>query len=59
MARWVRRLPAPGATNRIGAPVANAAAQLAAAVPTARYVRAFNTLGWENFAEPVFDGVPG
>jgi len=28
-------------------------------VPTARYVRAFNTLGWENFAEPVFDGVPG
>jgi predicted dinucleotide-binding enzyme len=46
------------ATNRIGAPVANAAAQLAAAAPTARYARAFNTLGWENFAEPVFDGVP-
>ena len=21
-------------------------------------VRAFNTLGWENFADPVFDGVP-
>jgi predicted dinucleotide-binding enzyme len=46
------------ATNRIGAPVANAAVQLAAAAPTARYARAFNTLGWENFAEPVFDGVP-
>ena len=46
------------ATNRIGAPVANAAAQLAAAVPTAHYARAFNTLGWENFADPVFDGVP-
>jgi hypothetical protein len=46
------------ATNRIGAPVANAAAQLATAAPTARYARAFNTLGWENFAEPVFDGVP-
>jgi predicted dinucleotide-binding enzyme len=46
------------ATNRIGAPVANAAAQLAAAAPSARYARAFNTLGRENFAEPVFDGEP-
>jgi predicted dinucleotide-binding enzyme len=46
------------ATNNIGAPVANAAEQVAAAVPTARYARAFNTLGWENFAEPVFDGEP-
>jgi len=46
------------ATNRIGAPVANAAEQIAAAVPNARYARAFNTLGWENFADPVFDGVP-
>jgi 8-hydroxy-5-deazaflavin:NADPH oxidoreductase len=46
------------ATNRIGAPVANAAAQLAAAAPAARYARAFNTLGWENFADPVFDGEP-
>jgi predicted dinucleotide-binding enzyme len=46
------------ATNRIGAPVANAAEQIAAAVPDARYARAFNTLGWENFADPVFDGVP-
>jgi predicted dinucleotide-binding enzyme len=25
--------------------------------PRARYVRAFNTLGWENFADPTFDGV--
>ena len=46
------------ATNRIGAPVANAAAALAAAAPNARYARAFNTLGWENFADPVFDGEP-
>jgi len=46
------------ATNRMGAPVANAAAQLAEAAPTARYARAFNTLGWENFADPVFDGEP-
>jgi predicted dinucleotide-binding enzyme len=46
------------ATNRMGGPATNASAQLATAVPTARYVRAFNTLGWENLAEPVFDGVP-
>lgn len=45
------------ATNRMGAPVANAAAPIAAAVPNARYVRAFNSLGWENFAEPRFDGL--
>jgi len=46
------------ATNRVGAPVANAAAELAEAAPAARYARAFNTLGWENFADPVFDGEP-
>jgi predicted dinucleotide-binding enzyme len=46
------------ATNRIGAPVANAHATLAGAVSGLRYVRAFNTLGWENFADPLFDGVP-
>ena len=44
------------ATNRVGAPVMNASEQIAAAAPRARYVRAFNSLGWENFAEPVFDG---
>jgi predicted dinucleotide-binding enzyme len=27
-------------------------------VPNVRYARAFNSLGWENFAEPDFDGVP-
>lgn len=46
------------ATNNVGASPANAAAQIAAAAPQARYVRAFNTLGWENFAEPLFDGAP-
>lgn len=46
------------ATNRFRAPEANAAAQVAAAVPTARYARAFSALGWENFAEPSFDGEP-
>lgn len=45
------------ATNRVGAPTANAAAAITAAAPRVRYVRAFNTLGWENFARPTFDGV--
>jgi 8-hydroxy-5-deazaflavin:NADPH oxidoreductase len=45
------------ATNNIGASSANAAAAIMQAAPQARYVRAFNTLGWENFAEPTFDGV--
>jgi 8-hydroxy-5-deazaflavin:NADPH oxidoreductase len=41
------------ATNRIGAPEFNSRAAVTTAAPTARYVRAFNTLGWENFADPV------
>jgi predicted dinucleotide-binding enzyme len=45
------------ATNRMGGATANAAAEITAAVPSARYARAFNTLGWENFARPTFDGV--
>nr|WP_277351817.1 NAD(P)-binding domain-containing protein [Antrihabitans stalactiti] len=46
------------ATNQFGGASANASVQVAAAVPTARYARVFNTLGWENFAEPIFDGEP-
>jgi 8-hydroxy-5-deazaflavin:NADPH oxidoreductase len=46
------------ATNHIGAAEVNAARQVAAAAPGARYARAFNTLGWENFADPLFGGVP-
>jgi hypothetical protein len=42
------------ATNQMGGPVANARAQLPTSV---RYARAFNTLGGENMADPVFDGV--
>jgi predicted dinucleotide-binding enzyme len=41
------------AVNRIGAPELNSRALIAAAAPSARYVRAFNSLGWENFADPV------
>ena len=45
------------ATNNVGAASANAASAISASAPSARYVRAFNTLGWENFANPTFDGV--
>jgi len=41
------------ATNQMGAEVANARASLPS---TVRYARAFNTLGGENMADPVFDG---
>jgi predicted dinucleotide-binding enzyme len=43
------------ATNRMGASVVNNRAEILAAAPDAHYVRAFNTLGWENFAEPLAD----
>jgi predicted dinucleotide-binding enzyme len=45
------------AANKFGDGPAHSAAEFAAHAPAARYARAFNTLGWENFAEPVFDGV--
>jgi 8-hydroxy-5-deazaflavin:NADPH oxidoreductase len=41
------------AVNRVGAPEFDSRALIAAAAPSARYVRAFNSLGWENFAEPL------
>jgi predicted dinucleotide-binding enzyme len=43
------------ATNRMGGPVVNNRAEIVAAAPAAHYVRAFNTLGWENFAGPLPD----
>jgi len=52
----LRGLLVVDATNNIGAPVTNAAPQIAQAAPGARYARAFNSLGFEAFADPVFDG---
>jgi 8-hydroxy-5-deazaflavin:NADPH oxidoreductase len=46
------------AANSMGGPVSHHADLVARYVPTARYARAFNTLGGENFADPLFDGVP-
>jgi 8-hydroxy-5-deazaflavin:NADPH oxidoreductase len=43
------------ATNRMGEPVANCRAALP---PSVRYARAFNTLGGENMADPIFDDGP-
>ena len=43
------------ATNRMGAPVANSRSDLP---PTVRYARAFNTVGGENLADPVFADGP-
>jgi predicted dinucleotide-binding enzyme len=43
------------ATNRMGSTAANSRADLPDRV---RYARAFNTVGGENMAEPVFDEVP-
>jgi len=40
------------AANRMGEPAAHSRETVAAAAPDARYVRAFITLGWENFADP-------
>jgi|SRR5271165_1059749 len=40
------------ATNNMRGPVPDARTAIIAAAPDVRYVRAFNTLGWENFADP-------
>ena len=45
------------AANRMGGGSMNSFATFQARTPHARVFRAFNSLGWENFAKPVFDGV--
>jgi hypothetical protein len=44
--------------NNMGAAVRNSLAAFSAYVPTAQVFRAFNNLGWENFAQPNFGPVP-
>ena len=46
------------ATNNVGATSFNSVAALTASAPTANVYRAFNTYGWENFENPVYNGVP-
>src|SRR6266480_5048610 len=43
--------------NRLGGGPMNSFASFQTQTPHARVFRAFNTLGWENFADPVFDGI--
>lgn len=45
------------ATNNFGAPVVNNVDTIISRVPTAKVYRAFNALGWENFANPDYKGV--
>lgn len=44
------------ATNSFGSGPMNSQRAVAEAAPRAVYFRAFNTLGWENFASPEFGG---
>ncbi len=43
--------------NKLGGGPMNSFATFQTQTPHARVFRAFNTLGWENFADPVFDGI--
>ncbi|GCE11071.1 NADPH-dependent F420 reductase [Tengunoibacter tsumagoiensis] len=45
------------ATNRVGEDSMHNLSSLQRLAPQARLYRAFNTLGWENFADPEFNGV--
>ncbi len=44
------------ATNKIGQQPAHNLAAFTAHAPTAQWFRAFNNLGWENFADPRYGG---
>jgi len=45
------------AANKVGAATMNSLAAFAAHAPSAQVFRAFNSLGWENFANPQFGGI--
>src|SRR5438045_3447149 len=45
------------AANRMGEDSMHNLAHFQQYAPQAQLYRAFNSLGWENFAEPVFDGI--
>ncbi|MEY9951010.1 NADPH-dependent F420 reductase [Leifsonia sp. EB34] len=47
------------ATNSVGAAVMNSLELLGAHAPDARLYRAFNSLGWENFADPHYGDIVG
>ncbi len=47
------------AANRMGGGPMNSSATFQARTPNAQVFRAFNSLGWENYADPVFNGVQG
>ena len=44
--------------NKMGSNTHNSFAALQQYAPHSPIYRAFNTLGWENFANPLFDGIP-
>jgi predicted dinucleotide-binding enzyme len=44
--------------NKMGASSHNSFTALQQHTPHAHIYRAFNSLGWENFANPIFDGTP-
>ncbi|MGO9197021.1 MAG: NADPH-dependent F420 reductase [Acidimicrobiales bacterium] len=46
------------ATNNRGSEEMNNVATITRNAPGAIVARAFNSVGWENFADPVFDGTP-
>ncbi len=45
------------ATNNMTSPVMNSLAVFQQYAPQAQVFRAFNSLGWENFEDPQFDGI--
>ncbi|HLN15109.1 MAG TPA: NAD(P)-binding domain-containing protein [Acidimicrobiales bacterium] len=46
------------AANNVGSPVVNNAEPIRRLAPSARYARAFNSLGVECLLDPMFDGTP-